>query len=677
MIYAPSFARQHGCKPPVTEPHTPRRQLSQPEDLSLQTEIEFTVSTTARNIALRMARMKLGTIFLIGFAASILAARGAEERLPLARQGKPECTVILAAGKPSEMLLMRAAEAVSGTVRKWAGVDLPTTVVSEASSDLPSGPAIVLITLDRLHNIAPAIENSQLAALRAQFVDDHGFACFSARSSGGTRMFVVGRTPRGIFNGAIYVRDFLIDGSKDDLYVRQDTVVRSPGMGGRGVYLLTVWGNEAEYRAQDWLPVLDSFARDGMDRVYFWVSGHFPSKLFPASYKVADILKGMTYDSTAHSGIPEMEDQRKLIRHAHEMGLKFYLGGGLGGWVGTVFLTGLQRDTFKQNAVGDSGGDQSDESLCPSHPKVRDALIRYYKEMFDALPEADGLYIESADEMGACHCHVCSRVIDEYGSTQYGQAQLSLIQQIMQAVWRDHPHAHLAYSVGYDPHKHDPAFYEAMRQMADPRLEWIEARGSYEFPGPEGKLQPAPYFSPHIMAWRYHDGKPLKQMIADFNRLGREAWYGAVSTFSPGFSSGSLYHAIPLPTDEVPYVVTHFVHRELTWEPALSEEAVQAAMQKRFFGQEAPPGLSKDLWELRELNRTVSEGVWGLDSSKHWAYLGCRGTSSDAADRMREIERDIQQARPDASPKTVYGLDLMIRSIRQIRNECGGKGARP
>jgi hypothetical protein len=76
------------------------------------------------------------------------------------------------------------------------------------------------------------------------------------------------------------------------------------------------------------------------------------------------------------------------------------------------------------------------------------------------------------------------------------------------------------------------------------------------------------------------------------------------------------------------------------------------------------------------LNRTVSAGVWGLDSSKHWAYLGCGGISVDSAARMQEIERDIQQARPDASPKTVYGLDLMIRSIRQIRNECGGKGAR-
>src|SRR2546425_518721 len=84
-------------------------------------------------------------------------------------------------------------------------------------------------------------------------------------------VFVVGPTPRGVFNGAIYLREFLIDGLRDDLYVRQDTVVRSPRMGGRGVYLLTIWGNEAEYTAKDWQTVLDSFARDGMDRVYFWV----------------------------------------------------------------------------------------------------------------------------------------------------------------------------------------------------------------------------------------------------------------------------------------------------------------------------------------------------------------------------------------------------------------------
>jgi uncharacterized protein DUF4838 len=612
---------------------------------------------------------------LIALADHIPAARGAANRLSLTEHGKPACKVVVVADKQPEALMMRAAESITSSVQEWGGADLPTAFVSATSRALPSGPAIVLTTLEAFHKLAPETGNAHLAALRAEFVDRQGFACFPVESAGVTRMFVVGPTPQGVFNGAIYLREFLIDGPKDALNVRQDTVVRSPQMGGRGVYLLTIWGNEAEYTAKDWLTVLDSFARDGMDRVYFWVSGHFPSKLFPQTYKVADTLKGVTYESTQHSGIPDLADQRTLIRHAHEMGLKFYLGGGLGGWVGSLFVTNLQPETYKQNAVGDSGSDQSDESLCPSNANVRQALIHYYLEMFDALPEADGLYIESADEMGACHCSVCSRILDEYGSTQYGQSQLSLIQEIMRAIWQSHPRARLAYSVGYTPHKNDPAFYEVMRQMRDPRMEWIEMRGSYEFPGPGGKPLPAPYFSPQMLGWRYHDDKPLAQMISDFNRFGKEAWYGAVSTFSPGFSSGSLYKQIPLPTGELPYVLTHFVHRELTWEPALSEQAVRARIQRRFFGQDAPPVLSDDIWDLREIIRTVSKGVWGVNSSKQWAYLGCKGIPAEADARMKEIERDIQQARAPASPKTTSGLDLMARAIREVRSQCVGKAA--
>ena len=64
-------------------------------------------------------------------------------------------------------------------------------------------------------------------------------------------------------------------------------------------------------------------------------------------------------------------------------------------------------------------------SLCPSHPASRQALIEYYNEIFDALPEADGLFIESADEWGNCYCPTCDKKIDDLGSRQFGQSGLS------------------------------------------------------------------------------------------------------------------------------------------------------------------------------------------------------------------------------------------------------------
>jgi hypothetical protein len=54
------------------------------------------------------------------------------------------------------------------------------------------------------------------------------------------------------------------------------------------VYLLTIWNEESRYSAGDWEKIFDSFIRDGIDTMYFWISGHFPSKKFPQTYKVAE-----------------------------------------------------------------------------------------------------------------------------------------------------------------------------------------------------------------------------------------------------------------------------------------------------------------------------------------------------------------------------------------------------
>jgi hypothetical protein len=291
--------------------------------------------------------------------------------------------------------------------------------------------------------------------------------------------------------------------------------------------------------------------------------------------------------------------------------------------------------------------------------------------MFDALPEADGVYIESADEAGGCGCSVCNKPIDSFGSKQFGQSQLTLAQEIMQAIWRDHPHARLAYTIGYEPHKQDPAYYEVIRQMSDPRIEWMEARRSSSFPGPGGKPLPAAYFSRHLLSWRYHDLHPLEKLLEDIRLAGTEGWYGAISTFSPGFSTGSFYKDIPFPTDLLPYVLTHFLHREATWEPALSVEEARQRVQRRFFGREAPEQLGLDLWALREILRTSSRGTWGV-TNKLWQYLGKAKATPEAFDQADQIEKRVKQARATAGPKTLETLNLMTRAIDDLRKLAKG-----
>jgi hypothetical protein len=281
-------------------------------------------------------------------------------------------------------------------------------------------------------------------------------------------------------------------------------------------------------------------------------------------------------------------------------------------------------------------------------------LIDYYTEMFDALPQADGVFIESTDEDGACACPSCIRIIDEYGSRQFGQAQLSLLGEIAASIWRNHPHARFAYTIGYHEHAKEPAYYEIVRQMSrDPRFEWMESRGSWTYPGLGGRELPVSSFSPQVMRWHPYELLPLDATIDTANRAANSGFHGLVSDFAPGFNSGSFYERIPFPTHLLPYVLTGFMFREMTWDPTLTPDEARRIVRDRFFGTEAPQALIQDLLDLREVIR------------EH------RQADADSVAKRRQsidsIQQKIDQARPNAWPKTLDTLDLMQRAIDDAR----------
>lgn len=592
----------------------------------------------------------LWSIIVVLLVAGISAAaeQTVTEAMPLVHNGKPACTLVLIRSGDSTWLMDHAVGTIIATVKRWTGVDLPQVRIGKQGDTLPSGPAIVLGTLDGLAKLAP---ECKAVTAPAEFVNEHGFACAPLKTDAGPRFILTGPSPRSVFNGARYLCEFRIDGSKSDLSLQTTPMVRTPQLPGRAVYLLTIWGHEARYTADNWITIFDSFARDGFDRIYFWFSGHFPSKKYPQTYRCKD----GPWDSTVESGIPTIEDQRKIIRAAHDRGLKIYLGGALGGWVGTRFLTNEAPGTMKTPPQGASY--EGKYSLCPSNPASRKALIEYYSEMFDALPEADGVFIESADEWGGCVCADCGKPLDKLGSTQFGQAQLSLLQQIMAGIWQNHPHARISYTIGYDEHRKDPAYYRVIRQMNDPRIEWMEARNSWTFPGPGGSDRPARTFSRQVMRWRQYYGQPLDNLMQDANRVASEGWYGLITAFEPGAGTGDFYRDIPYPTDIMPYVLTGFVWRETTWEPLLTREQMLDRVRQRFFGREADPKLAEDLWSLREIIRESAGGK----------------LSPANRDKLASIEDHAAKARPSAGPKTAETLDLVNRAIADIRKHTEGK----
>ena len=318
--------------------------------------------------------------------------------------------------------------------------------------------------------------------------------------------------------------------------------------------------------------------------------------------------------------------------------------GGLGAWCGTGLLTNKSPGTMK-TGPGDAPG-----SLCPSNPISRKSLIEYWTEVFDALPEADGVYIEMADEWGECLCPDCSKPVDEFGSKQFGQSQLSLVQEIARSIWQRHPHARFALTLGYDEHKSDPAFYEVVRQMSDERFEWMEARNRWEFSGPCAKDLPACYFSKHVMRWQQWYNRSLEQLVADGNRAGAVGFYGLITSFEPGFASGSFYRDIPFPVHLLPFVLNAFAYREVTWQPSITLEELKEKVRLRFFGSGAPKNLADDFWALREMLRTCKKPLAPEDVKV-----------------IEQTERDIAAAEPSASPKMLAGIALMRRTIEDTR----------
>jgi hypothetical protein len=566
---------------------------------------------------------------------------GKHDPIPLTASGEPRCLIITVAGGDSSLLINRAVESIAGAVKLWNAVYLPVVQI-KTGKRFPTGPGIVLVTFDELRGVAPEVIRTSSEISKIKTAGEQGFAIAPV----GDKVFVVSRSARGVYNGAVYLRDFLIDGPADGLVLRTEPILREPAMNGRPAYTLSIWGNEAEYTASDWRSIFQAYARDGIDTVYFWVSGHFPSAKYPQTYKCAD----GQWDTTVNSRIGTIADQRAIIRHAHDLGLKLYLGGGMGAWCGTGLITNKKPGTMK-TGPGDASG-----SLCPSNPESRTALTEYYVEMFDALPEADGVYIELGEEWGECLCAECARPIDKLGSKQFGRSLLTLARDIADKIRRKHPHAKFAFTVGYDEHAHDPAFYQMISEMGDEHYEWMEARGRWEFAGPDGKDLPASHFSRHVMKWKQWYNLPLETLVKEANRAARSDFYGLITSFEPGFASGSFYKTIPFPTDLLPYVLTGFACREMTWEPTLSLDELKQRVHARFFGKDAAQGLTDDLWALREIIRLST---------------GKRPMPEARLSELTRIAEAVEAAWPSSGPKTREGLELMRKAIADTRKHFG------
>lgn len=478
-----------------------------------------------------------------------------------------------------------------------------------------------------------------------EWLGDEGFRIQRVDERGGSYLSLAANTPAGILNAARYAAAFSLQNQGGKVVASSESVKRRPAFAMRGTYNLACWGLAPRYTRQDWERIIDAMAEDGMNVIYFWISGLFRSQTYPETF---------VYPETPLT----TDDFRQLIRHAHSRGVDFYLGSGVFAWFG---VDEIARHHAEVREVGIP-------HMCRTLPAAHQAMQRYLMELYDTFPEARGMWLEIGCE-GNYHCQgpLCQRAIDQFGSKQIGLSELSFLRTFATELWKKHPQAKLVWGMGYRGHKSDVKYYDAIRRdFRDPRYYFLEVRQNWAMPDAGGVLKPLVELSPNIMHWDQYYALPLRDLGERARRIQQDGLAGWIVAFEPGFNSFSVYgRRVPYPVDLIPYRLTRFAYREFTFNPTLSWAGFRKQLLAHFFGSEANPELADLTLALFEfihagpIHGSYTELTSPVDGSGYARIL---------RPRLAAIEKRLDTLEPGLPARGhQVGLPLLQRTIQDLR----------
>ena len=580
-------------------------------------------------------RMTWVVVLLIALAASAFSA---EAPLMLYDSGHVKSRIVTSARATALETL--AVQEINRTTRAIWGFELP---VSDAGAAPELHNSIVIGTPDG----NPVIRQLAASARRDfDWLGREGFRIRRIEEARGSYLALAANTPAGVLNAARYLAAFSLQNQGGTVAAATDAVNRKPAFAMRGTYNLACWGLAPRYSRQDWEKIIDAMADDGMNVIFFWLSGLFRSKTYPETF---------IYPETPLT----TDDVRQLIRHAHSRGVDFYLGTGVFAWFGV-------DEIAKHHAEVREVGIQH---MCRTLPAAQEAMQRYLMELYDTFPEAKGMWLEIGCE-GDYHCQgpVCQRVVDEFGSRQIGLSELSFLRAFSAELWKKYPQAKLVWGMGYpEAHKWDVKYYDEIRRnFRDPRYYFLEVRQNWALQDREGVLKPLAELSPHTMHWDQYYALPLRDMGERAHRIQEDGLAGWIVAFEPGFSTHSMYgRRVPYPVDLIPYRLTRFAYREFTFDPSLSWTGFRKRLLAHFFGEEANPELADltltvfDLIRTGPIRGSYAELTKPVDGAGHGQML---------KPRLAAIEKRLNSMESGLAPRgRQIGLPLLRQAIRDMR----------
>ena len=616
------------------------------------------------------ARFTARGLALVSLLAGVTAAPGGDGIFAtLAQPGNAGCLVVTA--DRASLMERRGAAELAEVISRDSGVRVKPLAWSARPQPLLPQKTIILLGTPQTSPLIGELAMGPAGGLGdLPLLGPDGYVVQTLKHQGQRYLLIAGNSARAVYYGAVYTSEQIVlpdPGGSGAVVVAPTTLTRKPAMRERAPLLLNLSGRGPEFGLEDWKLMLDALARESHNRVYFW---------WQSLYKPRDFPDRRNLDGGVDRVAMTNEDVNSLARYAHTLGMEFLLGGGAFSGKGAAALVKEHPETKAVKAVG----------MCPSHPTSQNLQLRFSLEMLEVIHEADGIWFAPHDERGECLCDACQQLVDQHGSKQYGQSEMTFLKNFCKALWSKRHRAQVAWLVGISQsskmHSEDPAYFARLREIDDPRLHWIVVRGAWKLPGPDGKYLPAAYFSRNNIWWGKPYASSLETIRKELFLAAQRGFLGFAPAFEPCF--GVDYHGlvVPYPTDKLPYELTSYAFREFSWDPAQTLPQFRARMRNRYCGPGGSLQLVEDLIFLRAF---AIRGSWNQNTSNMLTRMAGEMVGYDgrplanttvasalkAAQDYNKSDRQItyaRLARELQALRLVLAQDLPL--LKQVENRC-------
>ncbi len=413
---------------------------------------------------------------------------------------------------------------LNGWLKEFFGWTLPL-------AEDTSAPGLYVVAGNPKNNPALAeLVRSGLSLEGQKELGDEGFRLLSLDA--GPRRFIIitANSAAGLKHGCQELLFYRLKTTGQSVSIDYPLDVRmKPQFAYRGVYMLPCWA--AFDSIDSWKRVLRFHSELTLNRNWFWLAGFPLLPEYGGEYEGSELAKPENIDS--------------LIHLCHAEAMNFLIGGGWYTW---------------------------------HHEKIAEGSIerglRYYLDLLERFPQADGLYLEPMGEGRMAPQEVWSIQID---------AMKRLVHQVL----REKPESEFAVAIG---HFNEPAFRRAVHEIDDQRLYWWWCWGD---PSRDNAL------SEHPLMLRWHVAMQMSEYHGSLEPPKPEetSLAGFATSYDPGMGYGNPWTGwdklgVDFPRNFDPRTLPYFSHqywfRERCWNVRLTPEQFAERMQRRLFDADMP-----------------------------------------------------------------------------------------